>query len=176
MDPTPLNVGFVILLKTNLMWKFPFSEISSSWYRDITTDPIWEGLAGCVNASDQRSAGPWPCNGFLPLQWATKGAWCGKNLNKCADRSDEGNCTGKRHERASTASLQENVFYPPVAEYDARQIKYCAHGINHTERVSINGSCIEISSICEGNMLRDIMVRTKIFRAKSWIRHNSLFD
>ena len=37
---------------------FSISDISSTWYRDITTDPIWEGLADCANESDQRVVAP----------------------------------------------------------------------------------------------------------------------
>jgi len=67
-------------------------------YRDITTDPIWEGLADCANASDERIGAPRPCSGFLPLQWTQKGAWCDQTIYHCADRSDEGDCVGKRQQ------------------------------------------------------------------------------
>ena len=60
--------------------------------------------------------------------------------------------------------IQNNALRLPVAEPDGREIKYCTKGIDNTERVSINGTCIEITSICEGDDQTDQMVRTKIIR------------
>ena len=83
---------------------FLLSDNPSTWYRDITTDPVWEALADCANASEKRPAAPRPCNGFLPLQWAHKGAWCEKDFYECVDRSDKGDCAGKRLKTTQASS------------------------------------------------------------------------
>ena len=45
-------------------------------------------------------------------------------------------------------SFQDNVRHLPLAESDAREIKYCTKGIDNTERINIFGSCFDISSLC----------------------------
>ena len=82
------------------------ADISADWYRKITADPVWkESLAECANATDERDPrtyAPRPCNGDLPLQWATKQDWCDERFYDCADRSDEGDCAGKEQQGANT--------------------------------------------------------------------------
>ena len=65
--------------------------------------------------------------------------------------------------RRNIDSFQDNVCYLPVAEPDEREIKYCTKGIDNTERVSINGTCFEISSICEGSKYKNKLVRKKLY-------------
>ena len=72
---------------------------------DITTDPIWEGLAECGNLSLQATIGPRPCAGFLSLQWVEKRGWCDKHSYNCADRSDEGGCAGYGRQSESYVSF-----------------------------------------------------------------------
>ena len=62
--------------------------------------------------------------------------------------------------RRNSDSFQDNIRYLPVAEPDAREIKYCSKGVDNTERVSINGTCFRISSICKVNSLNSQLVRT----------------
>ena len=69
---------------------------------------------------------------------------------------------GRLSLRNNSVSFQETLNYLPVAKPDGREIKYCTKGIDNTERVSINGTCFEISSICEGSKQNNQLVRTKI--------------
>ena len=73
--------------------------------------------------------------------------------------------------RRNSGSFQDNVMYLPVAEPDEREIKYCTKGIDNTERVSINGTCFEISSICAGNQYNNQLVRTNCIEAKWKNKH-----
>ena len=76
--------------------------------------------------------------------------------------------------RRNSDSFQENILHMPDAEPDAREIKYCTKGINNTERVSINGTCFEISSICEASFYNNQLVRTNCIEGKWKNKHNLL--
>ena len=66
--------------------------ISSTWYRDFLTNPIWKEIKSCRQSEaflDVR-----PCEGFLPLQWTYGKCSCDNLAYHCADRADEGDCDG----------------------------------------------------------------------------------
>ena len=66
---------------------------------------------------------------------------------------------GHLSQRRNSDSFQNNVWHLPVAEPDEREIKYCPKGIENTERISINGTCFQISSICEASSYTNQLVR-----------------
>ena len=76
-------------------------------------------------------------------------------------------------QKISFVLFQNHMINFPVAKPDVREIKYCAKGIDNTERVSIDGTCFEISSLCEGARNNNI-VCTQINQAIRYLGYTLL--
>ena len=146
----------------------PFTDISTSWYRDFTTNSIWKDLKRCHQSGVTNSQTLRPCEGFLPLQWTQSGRLCDKGLYNCADRSDEGDCRGIKDKKIPVVSFslsktslslpnyfhsfllhQDSAIFVPVVDPGERGIKYCNATVNTTlDGVIINSTCVEMNSVC----------------------------
>ena len=83
----------------------PITDISTSWYRDFTTNPIWKTIKICEQSDLTTLITLNPCKGFLPLQWTQSKELCDNLAYICADRSDEGDCRGIKEEKISVVSF-----------------------------------------------------------------------
>ena len=83
----------------------PFTDISTSWYRDFTTNSVWKDLKRCHQSDVTTPNTLRPCEGFLPLQWTQNVGLCDNTEYSCADRSDEGDCRGIKEDKISAVSF-----------------------------------------------------------------------